>query len=322
MDKFILFILAVVVIIVAFSAFAKRKPNKRKLITPANIPIPERLGVRQGLRTTFRNQIKSLQTAIPSEYAERIKIRFLQENPNIIDHEYDLLFLELQRYFLMCSLLKQVPMFSPSVDEVWHTMIMYTREYDKFGHDYLGQPIHHSPADKISSDPHGRAWFDLLYTTLFDHTKYSKHAWGGFFRHPLDKSFIQQFQMLSQEQIRQNHFRDQADKAIVEAVILTLQASINSAMNKQYDAKSSAEARVSDNFVPYMAGAMIFYSMNAPIDDFDSQMHQLDEKHSNGSSNSGCSSSGSYCSSNDNHNNSSCSSSSCSSSSCGGGGGD
>lgn len=38
--------------------------------------------------------------------------------------EYRWKLLELKRYFIMASLLKQLPMFSEEVDELWHEMLM------------------------------------------------------------------------------------------------------------------------------------------------------------------------------------------------------
>lgn len=34
------------------------------------------------------------------------------------------------------------------IDEMWHTFILYTKEYHNFCHEYLGYYLHHSPTKK------------------------------------------------------------------------------------------------------------------------------------------------------------------------------
>lgn len=57
---------------------------------------------------------------------------------------------ELKRYFIMGH---QYPeecfeMYSDEVDNLWHTFLLYTKEYQKFCFENFGHFIHHNPIDK------------------------------------------------------------------------------------------------------------------------------------------------------------------------------
>lgn len=43
-------------------------------------------------------------------------------------------------------------MFSPEVDDLWHTFLLFTTEYHQFCYDILGQFIHHVPKINEAND--------------------------------------------------------------------------------------------------------------------------------------------------------------------------
>lgn len=54
--------------------------------------------------------------------------------------------LEFKRYFALVYLTREpLGMVSPLIDEVWHQLILFTREYSKFCDDTFGFYIHHRP---------------------------------------------------------------------------------------------------------------------------------------------------------------------------------
>jgi hypothetical protein len=60
---------------------------------------------------------------------------------------------ELKRYLIIAAENlpeKNVDMFSPEVDNLWHTFLLFTREYQKFCCELLGIFVHHTP--KISEE--------------------------------------------------------------------------------------------------------------------------------------------------------------------------
>ena len=54
--------------------------------------------------------------------------------------------LEFKRYMALVGLgYRRLGMLSPEVDEVWHTFILFTREYAAFCQEAFGEFIHHVP---------------------------------------------------------------------------------------------------------------------------------------------------------------------------------
>jgi len=54
--------------------------------------------------------------------------------------------LEFRRYMALVGLgYRRLGMLSPEVDEVWHTFILFTREYAAFCREAFGEFIHHVP---------------------------------------------------------------------------------------------------------------------------------------------------------------------------------
>src|SRR4026207_1044491 len=53
---------------------------------------------------------------------------------------------EFRKYMALVALgYSELGMHSPEVDEVWHTFILFTREYAEFCHRICGAMIHHRP---------------------------------------------------------------------------------------------------------------------------------------------------------------------------------
>lgn len=85
--------------------------------------------------------------------------------PNMIarckkDFQYtdeDMLILEreLKRYFVLCALKenkdRSIGMYSSDVDNLWHSFILFTKEYAHFGRESVGYFLHHVP--KIEGQP-------------------------------------------------------------------------------------------------------------------------------------------------------------------------
>lgn len=155
----------------------KKKGNKKQTLLKENIP--ENLGLLQGVPA---DKIKSkLEQSLSYEYLNQVKVRFLSEHPTITEDEYDWRLFELKRYFLLNAILKNTPMFSADVDEIWHEMLMFTRQYETFSERYMGKMLHHTPNLNPEPAPQDRAMFDWLFAQLFEITEYSWQAWGAFF---------------------------------------------------------------------------------------------------------------------------------------------
>jgi hypothetical protein len=278
--------------------------------------LPPQLGIRDNLH--LDKLVHSLDEAISDDFKVKIKRRYLAEHPKANEAYFEACFFELKRFFLMCSLLNNVPMFSKKVDMIWHEMIMYTKEYEKFSNDFCKEPIHHSPNEVITPDPDGRAWFDLLYAKLFTFTEFTRVAWGDFFKNRLNQNLLEEINTLSITELKQRYFRENADDEVVHALLASLKDDLNRFTKDKDPYKGLSVSRYSADSTWILAGAMLYYSYIQP-DDFDASMGKLHPSTTHNNQTSSC---GSGCSSNhDSNDNSSCGSncgSSCGSS-CGGG---
>ena len=254
--------------------------------------------------------------------------------------EYRWKLIELKRYFIMASLLKQAPMFSDEVDDLWHEMLMFTKSYADFCAEFMGSTVHHEPAITRRETPGARAWFDWVYCQLFEFTPYSAAIWGDFFAYPLSSDVQKLIAQGDRPELVNElfHARRMQENPEASQVINYLIDQLQRSATLSEEELSSASSGSSDVAL-IMASAMVYYSMHHEAT-YGLHMGRLEqeilpqEKAGYGSSSgSGCSS-GSSCyadhctdsssssggsgSSSGSSSDSSCSSSSCSS--CGGGG--
>ena len=141
------------------------------------------LGLRDDI--SYDKTVQQLEKSFNKHFSNKLKLRMEQEYPHMKKLEYRWKLLELKRYFVMASLLKQVPMFSDEVDELWHEMLMFTKSYADFCAEFMGSTVHHEPAVTRRENPGARAWFDWVYCQLFEFTPYSSAIWGEFFSYPI-----------------------------------------------------------------------------------------------------------------------------------------
>ncbi len=251
-----------------------------------------------------------LEQSLSKSYMENVEERVKKE-VKLKQNEYNWRLIDLKRYFILTALLKEVPMFSKKVDDLWHQMLMFTREYDDFSKKYIGSALHHSPNVKESSDPDLRGFFDWVYTELFFIRKENVYLYKGFFRHPVHPNVIEDFKSLPENELINRYFKsDSQYLSTVLSLVTSMKKTANSI--KDYEKRviqkkiKKSKRRLNYNLmlVPFLSVSYFHY------DEFTSYMSM-----SSISSSSSCLSCGST---------SSCSSScsSCSSSSSCGGGGD
>lgn len=246
------------------------KPNYQKVADKTEL-LPN-LGIREDLH--LQKSVRNMEKALPREFKEKIKRRYLSEHPKATDAYFEVVFYELQRFFIMCSLLNNVPMFSKKVDDIWHEMLMYTKEYEKFSAELCGEHIHHAPNDVVEPDPHGRAWFDLLYAKLFTFTDFTPIAWGTFFQNPLHEGLLHELQTLSTEELGNRYFRPNADKETVHALLTKIKVDLNRISNDKDPYKGLKLSPNSIDSAPILAGAMLYYSYHH-FDEYDMYMAKL-----------------------------------------------
>lgn len=318
------------------------KPSKRSRVGKSKpdfraSDLPQGLGLLEGV--PLERIVTKLNSALPLDYVERLQYRVKAGNPSMSDDEFACKWFELKRFFLMNLILKKTPMFSSEIDEIWHEMLMFTREYQRFGDQFAGGVIHHSPEREPKEMPGERAWFDWVYAHLFEFVPTSSRCWNGFFRNPLDVERTDLLRKANEEQIAEQWFdMEQAKRypEVAETISILITQAINEARHsvnsRRFEDTGWKDSLTNPNNLVYMAGAMMFFSIQ-DNDNYTSGMNSQwpeagleSEKYKQSScSSSGC---GGYGSNNDSSGDqgsggSSCSSgsgSSCSSgSSCGSG---
>lgn len=88
----------------------------------------------------------------------------------LFEEEVDLAIIEYRKFLILARLGHgPLEMFSPLVDEVWHTHILFTRDYAKFCQTAFGHFFHHQPhtglEEGVKQDAVSR--FVSAYTHLF-----------------------------------------------------------------------------------------------------------------------------------------------------------
>lgn len=306
------FIIVMIVKIIILPLRSRRKPLKKH-------PIPEQLGIQVGGGLLI---VQSLDHALSSSYADNVENRVLMEHPRWTNHEFEWAFFELKRYFIMNSILKTVPMFSARVDDIWHEMLMFTRDYEKFSKDFYHEILHHTPNMESTPIPGERAFFDWVYLSLFEITPNSRAIWDGFLQNPINREILDDFRNLPEHDLLSKYFRKNEDWIEVKRNLIR---KMKNEIILSDDIKSGKksfnvppEATESQMF-NYALGAAVFYSIYEE-DQFRDHMSEVlpSEYYKVSHSGGGSSCSGFSCSSSSNHDSGGGSGgSSCSS--CGGG---
>lgn len=223
------------------------------------------------------------------------------------ENEYEWRLLDLKRFFIMTSLLKETPMFSQKVDALWHEMLMFTREYDDFSKRYYCSFLHHRPNINGTAEPDLWGFFDWVYSELFFLRKENIHLYNGFFGHPVPKNIIDDFKNLSEKELIELYFKsDSKYMMTVQALVHTLKKSANRVKDHE---RTNIQRKVKRNMLQQNYNALLVPFLSVSYFHYDEFSSYMKISGNQSSSSTSCGSS------------SSCSSSSCSScSSCGGGG--
>ncbi|WP_394231719.1 hypothetical protein [Niallia oryzisoli] len=304
---FFLILMGVMVIIFLSS---KRKSRKLK-----NLPIPDHLGVRAEI---YLPAVNVLEQSLPESYKEAVKNRILKKHPDWHDYEFEWIFFELKRFFLINTLLKSVPMFSTRVDDLWHEMLMFTREYELFSKNVYHELLHHVPNPDHPFMSEERGFFDWIYLSLFDTTPNSRDIWGGFLQQPINRAILDDFRKMPNDDLMRKYFRNNSDlREMNRVVIRKLKNEIFESDDVKQGKKSLAIPPTSSeqHYFQYALGAAVFYSIYED-DQFQEQMQEWQPSEyykthpGGGSSCSGfaCSTSNDYDSGGGNGGDSSCSS--------------
>ncbi|RBW68989.1 hypothetical protein [Bacillus taeanensis] len=268
MEFFFLIGLAVVVLLLLVSLKQKKPSLRLKNEAPS-----KNLGARPG----SMDLAVRLESALDDQLVKKVKDRLQQKDPTLSDHQFDWLFYELKRYFLMSAVLKNVPMFSEKVDQLWHEMLLFTKEYQQFCEAFSGQIIHHMPHEQKQADSDGRAWFDWVYSQLFIVEENSMRIWNGFYRYPLNKEMLLQIESLKAHQIREKYFKQvplikEVDESI-DYVMNRLRETFEEIRAVKQQGGTFEKYRNLTDWA-YLSAPMVFYSVY-DYENYQTEMDQL-----------------------------------------------
>lgn len=239
-------------------AYFANNGNKKKALLKENIP--DHLGLLEDVPAD--SILKKLENSLPYEYTNQVKLRFLSEHPEISEDEFEWRLFELKRYFFLNSFMKSAPMFSSKVDEVWHEMLMFTKQYHSFSEKYLGNMLHHTPNIEPEPAPQQRAFFDWIFAQLFEITEYTWQAWGDFFHYPMDGQVLKKFDLLSDDELKIQIFKVTEDNVeLVNYLIRQLRTQLRKAQEiYNADKKGSFERPGLFGDLSGLSLVMVFYS--------------------------------------------------------------
>jgi len=190
--------------------------NRRPKLAKENIPA--RLGILD--RVPIQPLLDKLNASLDETYIQQVQMRFLEENPKQTEDDFEWRMFELRRYFLLANILKTTPMFSEEVDEVWHDMLLFTQKYQVFSEKFFGTMLHHTPNTSPEPAPQERAFFDWIFSQLFQITQFSWKTWGSFFKHPLDFQLLKEFKDGADDFLIDKYFKVNVDnKETIEYLV-------------------------------------------------------------------------------------------------------
>lgn len=178
--------------------------------------VMEQLGLQEEVKEYILPVLDHLEQAIDQTYMEQVRERVVREH-KISPMEWENRWFEWKRYLLMVAMFRSVPMYSREVDEIWHEMIMFTRDYEQFSTKYLNTTLHHQPNTSGGGfDQNERALFDWMYVTLFKPTPFSHRTWKNFLQFPVNHDQLSKIREQSLQQLMQTLYHQTvAEKLLV-----------------------------------------------------------------------------------------------------------
>ncbi|XEC95309.1 hypothetical protein AB6A23_01650 [Paenibacillus tarimensis] len=255
---------------------------------------PAALGVRPG--QPAEQAAVRLESSLPPDMEARVKDRVLKNRPGMKDREWDWIWFELKRFFLMSAVMRSVNMYSARVDKAWHEFLMFSREYQQFCERFCGAMIHHAPhaprsdARLQTQEREERAWFDWVYGELFEPDQASGSIWGSFYRYPLPQAVIKEFEQADHETLKQSFFNPAATaafpdlQAVADMLIDRMKRQIKEAKTHHERGERPGRESFDPTGIGVLGGAMIFASMAGDPHIYDEYMRDQQLNRQSGSS--------------------------------------
>lgn len=113
------------------------------------------------LETGMRNSASKLMMTIKSHDFGKVVKSYKKEH-EIDDEEAGLILFQLQRWLTLCILYPDKNYaIGAKVDAMWHTFILFTKDYEDFCRDVAGFFIHHLPDVDDDDDDANKLWSSI-----------------------------------------------------------------------------------------------------------------------------------------------------------------
>jgi hypothetical protein len=111
-------------------------------------------------------------------------IEKFQSEHHYHDNSASVLFTELKKYLFICANNPKSYPPSKSIDDIWHTFILFTHEYTSFCHKAFGKYIHHAPnvgytGQRLQIEPFSQTIAELKRTFKLYNEHFWEHKAGG-----------------------------------------------------------------------------------------------------------------------------------------------
>lgn len=89
-------------------------------------------------------------------YQHESLIKRYMRDYSVPREEAESCFVEMKRFLIVCSAIPGMKVAAEQVDDLWHTFLLFTKDYQAFCHGYLGRFIHHDPAGGFPADTYSK----------------------------------------------------------------------------------------------------------------------------------------------------------------------
>jgi hypothetical protein len=199
-----LLLCALLILWFPLALYWSRKRRKKAFIQLPNLGIWT--GKNADLESALQQLVDHLDQSINPTFQEQLA-HCLKANKKMRRKEFEKRWFEWKRFLILATLIPSIQMYSKEVDEIWHQMLAFTKEYDDFSQRFFGfRFAHHpnSPGHKVK--PGEREWFTFLYTLLFKKTNWSVYTWKLGYKQALSYEKLDDFRWLSVDELAKKHF--------------------------------------------------------------------------------------------------------------------
>lgn len=254
--------MGIIIMVNAFYRSAKKNHEVHNYVLP-DLGMQKQLEADQEILLPL---VQHVEASLDPTYIRIVKERVMHEH-RISETEWENRWFEFKRFLLLTTLNENVPMYSREVDEIWHEMLMFTREYEMFSQKLIGRTLHHAP--NISGEGFNqeqRAWFDTIYILLFQYTPYCHESWGQFFKYPLAKEVTDDFIQLGEGALIEKYFKPSLFeqipplRGVVTLIIRRLQKQLH-VFDQYVQTHGTAPARLVNDTVMPLAEKNASYGM-------------------------------------------------------------